>query len=349
MSRLRLLFCFILLSSMASAQSRSPMVQKAIGQVVASGVRMDGTLVPSGTTLFSPSMLKTEAQPAVIRLATGELLRLGANSSAAFQAAGNGEITVAVNSGTLTFKAASGSTVGAASPASFSFPQRRTGTPVAGLSTGVVAVLMQGAVKGALELIVNDASRLNPYARTMIRRRDGTIFEVHYLQSINGNRLILKTPLQYDFQPEDVILQGCECDQAVGAPADGIVGQLTAPAAKGQKTLTIETTGFFDPEAPTLIKRKDGSIQEVHGIKSISGNTLTLKDGLQFQYMPGDLLIQGCMVPPPLGGSPWNWSRAFLYGTMAGGGAGAIVYGSLEDPTREECSRCLELYGPKNP
>ncbi len=350
MSRLKLLFCVILLSSTAFAQSRSAIAQKAIGQVVAAGVRMDGVLVPSGTTLFSPSMLKTEARPAVVRLTTGELLQLGANSSAAFQTSGNGQITVAVNSGTLSYRVAGGSAATVASPASFSFPQRRTGAPVPDLSAGVVAVLMQKVDKGGLELIVNDATRLNPHARTMIRRRDGTLFEVHYLESINGNRLILKAPLGYDFQPEDVVLQGCECDEAVGAPSDGIVGRLIEPVAKGQKTLTIETIGFFDPEAPTLIKRKDGSIQEVHGIQSFSGNTLTLKGGLKFAFMPGDLIIQGCSVPPFLGALGWNWSRAFLYGTLAGGGgAGAIVYASLEDPTREECSKCLELYGPKNP
>jgi len=308
---------------------------------------MDGVLVPSGTTLFSPTMLKTAAQPGTVRLMTGDILQLGANSSAAFQRSGDGQITVAVNSGTLSFKVAGASATTVASPASFSFPQRRTGAPVPGGPTGVAAVLMQAVGKGGLELIVNDASRFNPSARTMIRRRDGTVFEVHYIQSINGNRITLKTPLDYEFQPEDVILQGCECDQAVGAPSNGVVGQLIQPAAKGDKKLTIETFGFFDPEAPTLIKRKDGSIQEVHGIQSISGNILTLKDGLKFAFMPGDLIMQGCMVPPLLGAAGWNWTRAFLYGTLAGGGAGAVTYASLEDPTREECSKCLELYGPK--
>lgn len=346
MFRLKLLFGLILLSSTVSAQSRTGVAPKAIGQVVASGVRMDGVLVPSGTTLFSPSLLKTNGQPGMVRLRTGEVLQLGANSSAAFQATTDGQITVAVNSGTLSFRVAGGSATTVGSPASFSFPQRRTGAPVPGTSNGVVAVLMQSVGPGGLELIVNDASRFNASARTMIRRRDGTTFEVHYIQSINGNKITLKAPLQYQFQPEDVVIQGCECDLAVGAPSDGIVGQLIAPAGKGDKTLQIETIGFFDPEAPTLIKRKDGSIQEVHGIESISGNILKLKQGLKFAFMPGDLIIQGCMVPPLLGGG-WNWTRAFLYGTMAGGGAGAVTYASLEDPTREECSRCLELYGPK--
>jgi len=350
MSRLKLLFCLILLSSTVLAQSRTAISQKAIGQVIASGIRMDGVVVPSGTTLFSPSLLKTAAQPGVVRLTTGDVLRLGANSSAAFQRSGSGEITVAVNSGTLSYRVASGSATTVASPASFSFPQRGTGLPVPDLSAGVVAVLMQAVNKGALELIVNDATRFNPSARTMIRRRDGTTFEVHYLQKIDGNRLILEAPLGYDFQPEDVVLQGCECDQAVGAPSDGIVGRLTQPAAKGQKTLTIETIGFFDPEAPTLIKRKDGSIQEVHAIGSFSGNTLILKKGLDFAFMPGDVLIQGCAVPPLLGGAGWNWTRAFLYGTLAGGGAGAITYASIEDLTWEDCSECFEKFGyPKKP
>jgi hypothetical protein len=349
MSRLKLLFCLILFSSITLAQSRSAVSQKAIGQVVASGVRMDGVVVPSGTALFSPTMLKTAAQPGIVRLTTGDILQLGANSSAAFQKSGKGEITVAVNSGTLSFRVEGGRPTTVASPASYSFPQRRTGVEVLEAPTGVSAVLMQQVLAGGTELIVNDASRFNPDARIMIRSRDGSTFEVHYVKSIVGNRIILDSPLGNGFQPEDIVLQGCECDQAVGAPADGIVGALTQPADKGDKTLTIQTMGFFDPQAPTLIKRKDGSIQEVHRIKSISGNTLTLEGGLKFAYMPGDMIIQGCLVPPlPAGG--WNWTRAFLYGTLAGGGAGAVTYASIEDLTWEDCSECFEKFGyPKRP
>jgi len=335
---------------MGFAQSRGPMLQKAIGQIVASGVRLDGVPVPSGTTLFSPSLLKTDARPAIVRLATGDVLQLGANSSAVFQTTGNGQIAVAVNTGTLSYRVQTGTTANAVSPASLSFPQRRTGTPVSGGSGGVSAVLMQPGTKGSFELIVNDASRFNAGARLMIRRRDGSIFEVHYIKEIKGNRIILKTPLGFDFSPEDVVLQGCECDQAVGAPSDGVVGHLTQAAGKGDKTLTIETIGFFDPEAPTLIKRKDGSIQEVHAIKSISGNTLVLEGGLKFDFMPGDLLIQGCLVPPLLPAAGWNWTRAFLYGTLAGGGAGAVTYASIEDLTWDDCSECFEKFGyPKKP
>ncbi len=206
---------------------------------------------------------------------------------------------------------------------------------------------MQQVGAGGNVIIVNDASRFNPDARIMIRSRDGSTFEVHYIKSIEGNRIILDSPLGNGFQPEDVVLQGCECDAALGAPSDGVVGIITEVVNRGDKTLTINTVGFFDPEASTLIKRKDGSIQEVHKIKSFSGNTVVLENGLKFDFMPGDLLIQGCLVPPLIGGAGWNWTRAFLYGTLAGGGAGAVTYASLEDPTREECSKCLELYGPK--
>jgi len=344
MSRLKLLFCLILLSTVSFVQSQVPVMQRAIGQVVASGVLMDGVVVPSGTTLFSPSLLKTDSRPAVVRLATGEVVQLGANSVARFESGKNGEIAVAVNSGTVSFRVPGGAATSVISPASLSFPQRRTGAAVPEGPSGVAAVLLQAAGKGTVELVVNDASRFNPYARTMIRRMDGTVFEVHYIRSIKGNRIILKTPLGYEFEPEDTVLQGCECDTAVGAPPDGIVAHLTQPANKGDKTLTIATLGFFDPEAPTLIKRRDGSIQEVHEIKSISGNMVVLKDGLKFAFMPGDLVIQGCHVPtfPPVG---WNWTRAFLYGTLAGGGAGAIVYSTIEELTWEDCSDCFEKFG----
>ncbi len=311
---------------------------KPIGQIIGSGATMDGVTVPAGTTLFSESQLRTGSAPAAIRLATGDLLQLNGKSAAYFQGLSNGQITVAVNSGTLSYRPVTGLSTTTASPASVSFPQRRTGTTIPAVSqqTGVVALLTARANPGEVQLLVNDTSRFNPEARTMIKTRDGQLHEVHYVKSMGKNQIILKTPLTYTFQPEDMVIQGCECDEAVGAPADGIVALLTAPIKKNEKSVTIQTLGMLDPEATTVIKRRDGSIQEVHHIAFSSGNTITFKEGLKYDFAPGDQLIQGCGVPPFLQFG-WPWKRALLAGLAP---SGTQTYISATEPEENPCSLC---------
>jgi len=321
-----------------------------IGQVVATGVKMDGIAVPSGATIFSPSLLRTGDKPAAVRLVTGELLHLSGNSAASFEKSKNGEITVALNSGTLSYNRATGMIATAASPASVSFPQRRTGAEIPAIAQqgGIMALLTQAAHRGDLILHVNDASRMDEEARLMVKTRDGKVHEVHYAKSIDKNKIVLKRPLEFDFQPEDMVFQGCECDEAVGAPGDGVVAILTKSLLKGQKSVTFNSLGFVDPEAKTLIKRRDGSIQEVHHIESLSGNTIVFEEKMKFDFQAGDVLIQGCNVPPFAAFGWWNWKKAFLLGALVGGGGVTPPLIIIQDePTREECSRCLELYGQR--
>ncbi len=321
----------------AGEEGRNPSF-KPIGQVVGGSAVMDGIPVPAGTTLFSDSLLRTGPQPASIRLNTGDLLQLNGNSAAYFQSLANGQIQVAVNSGTLSYRPITGQPTTTVSPAAVSFPQRRTGKVIPAVSqqAGVVALLTARAGPGEVRLLVNDTSRFNPEARTMIKTRDGQIHEVHYLRSVGKNEIILKTPLIYTFQPEDMVIQGCECDDAVGAPADGIVALLTAPIKKGEKSVTINTLAMVDPEATTLVKRRDGSIQEVHHVESFSGNVLTFKEGMKYEFLAGDQLIQGCSVPPFMG-LGWPWKRAVLAGLAPGG---TTTYVTATNPEENPCSLC---------
>lgn len=330
--------------TLATFSQAAPPVRATVGQVIGRSASLDGTPVTSGTTLFNESMLNTGAEPAAIRLVTGDLVELGAHSSAVFASQAPGRVEVTVKSGTLSYQGGSAKALTAAAPASLGFPQRRSGAavPEASRHSGVVAVLVAKAEAGGRELVVNDMSRLNPEARTMIRTRDGRIFEVHYLKKVKGQMLVLTKPLQHGFAPEDMVIQGCECDEALGAPGNGVVAVLTRPAPKGEKVLAVTTRAFIDPEAPTLVKRKDGSIQEVHRIDSVAGNSVALKDKLRFPFEPDDILVQGCHVPPIFVVAP-VWTP-FLKGLAAGGAAGGTTLVVVET-IRDDCSDCLEKYG----
>jgi SpoU rRNA methylase family enzyme len=350
MSKYRFLSLVLLGGFFCVVQAASKGEPSAIGQVVAGGVRMDGIAAPSGTTIFSPSSLRTGAEPASVRLVTGELLHLGGNSTALFESVGAGQVRVEVDAGTLSYNQATGIMSTAASPASVSFPQRRTGSEVPTLDPpeGVQVVLTQPAHKGDTVLFVSDASRLNPDARLMVRTQDGQVHELHYIKSIDGNRIILTKPLEFDFSVNDIVLQGCQCDVVAGAPADGVVALLTQPALKGERTLSFNAIGMIDPDGTIMVKRRDGSIQEIHHIESISGNTITFKEKLKFPFQPGDVLIQGCHVPPYMALGWWTWKRAFLIGSLAGGGGVAPPIIIIDqNPSREECSKCMELYGAR--
>src|SRR5512133_2000912 len=101
MGRLNLLLVILLVGSVCLAGSPGAgTLNKPIGQVVAAGgLRMDGVTVPSGTTLFSRTVLATADDSATIRLSTGELLQLGGHSKAYFDSTPPGAVHVAVNAG----------------------------------------------------------------------------------------------------------------------------------------------------------------------------------------------------------------------------------------------------------
>lgn len=72
-----------------------------LGQTALNASKVDGALVPAGTTLLSPSTLETGADPVAVHLATGQTLNLGPNSSARLAATPEGRITLAARSGAV--------------------------------------------------------------------------------------------------------------------------------------------------------------------------------------------------------------------------------------------------------
>ena len=73
-----------------------------IGQTGSMPLMVDGTLVPSGTTLFSPSVLETGSQPTWVFLARGKILRLAKDTRAYLGTTSpNGELEIVVESGAV--------------------------------------------------------------------------------------------------------------------------------------------------------------------------------------------------------------------------------------------------------
>lgn len=82
-----------------------------VGQVATNDVRLDGALVPAGTTLFSGSVVATSDTTAVVHLANGRSVALDRNSQATFADAGEGDVRIAVDEGRASFQGTSGQPV----------------------------------------------------------------------------------------------------------------------------------------------------------------------------------------------------------------------------------------------
>lgn len=79
-----------------------------LGQTALNSARVDGALVPAGTTVLSPSTVETGAFPAAIHLTTGQTLNLSSNSSASLTTVPDGRISLTAESGTVEIGAESG-------------------------------------------------------------------------------------------------------------------------------------------------------------------------------------------------------------------------------------------------
>ena len=88
----------VLLSTLLVA---APMMADVLGQVALNEVRIDGSLVPTGTTVLSPSLLETGSHPTTVHLSTGQTLSLGPTSSARLSGVEGGRISVAAETGNV--------------------------------------------------------------------------------------------------------------------------------------------------------------------------------------------------------------------------------------------------------
>ena len=204
-----------------------------LGQVISSDMTMDGLSVPSGTTLLDKTLLQTGSYPAAVHLGSGPVLELGESSSAYFERLPSGEVQVSVETGSLSFVEA-GEVVTLSADGEVTIPQQK-GKPVAAQEQGVVAVLVENAATGIFTLQVDDVSRIDPSQPILVKSRDSETQEVHYIASIQGTTITLRTGLTSSFQAQDLIIQGDRA--AAAAAAAGAPG--APPAAKRLSTAAL--------------------------------------------------------------------------------------------------------------
>jgi len=302
-----------------------------IGQMASSYAFVDGVSAPQGTTLFPDSLVTTKEKAATVHLKNGAIVEVAANSSAFFDLKAPEQIQVAVRSGSVRYGTQPGNFATAVSPTRVVLAQQ-SGQMILS-NTGVVAVLLEIAPAGTLVLWVNDTDDLDREGRLLIKSRDGSKYEVHYITKVQGNRIYLNTPLNHSYSPEDLLIQGCECDRAMGQREAGLVGTLNEEVGANQSVLKYTPVVPLDPKGKLMVKRVDGSIKEVHEIKAYNGtDTITLDGKLKHAFEPGDMLIQGCHIAPIFGAFPWA--------TLLNGGLGGYVTTVVVTTVVEECEPC---------
>lgn len=79
----------------------------AVGQTATAGAKVDGVLVPSGTTLLSPARVETGASPAVVHLSNGRVLAFSEETDAMVESVG-GDVRLDVRSGNVVYTDDSG-------------------------------------------------------------------------------------------------------------------------------------------------------------------------------------------------------------------------------------------------
>ncbi len=76
----------------------------SVGQTATSGTSVDGIEVPSGTTLLSPAVVETGAEPAVIHLTDGRVLMFDREATAIVEGTATDNIKVTVQSGRVAYE-----------------------------------------------------------------------------------------------------------------------------------------------------------------------------------------------------------------------------------------------------
>ncbi len=265
--------------SMSQVPLASPESSPVLGQVLSNTFSLDGLSLPSGSTLLTDTLLKTTTSPAVVHLSEGQTIELARNSSAYFERTEAGQIRVVVRSGLLAYRTESGEIFTVPVGGELVFSQTQ-GPAVSTLARGVVAVLVERANQGQTLLQVNDTQRINLQDSILIRSDDGKPqeMEVHYIESVEQSgqehRVVVSAPLGKTFNPQSLIVQGDEVEQAIaaGAVVVGIalagvgLGDLLVPVGVGTAIIGAGAgggaTSFAQPPLTTNEVLVNGSPSE---------------------------------------------------------------------------------------
>lgn len=143
-----LVACLLLSLGSASAARGNTV----LGQTSSMDVIVDGSRVPSGTTLLSPSVLETRSQPARVLLAQGQVLGLEKETRVHLETTPWGDVEVVVDGGAVAAQNAAGDVVTAFANQRLVFVQAAaqtaqgggSGSPPPVVATGGCSVNAQG-------------------------------------------------------------------------------------------------------------------------------------------------------------------------------------------------------------
>jgi len=189
--------CFISFFVLSYSFAAGPV--PILGQVVASTVYVDGLSMPSGTTVLNKTVVNTIDNPATIHLNNGQILKINRNSSAYLEGADAGQVTVAVRSGTVSYRDSDKGLMTALPDSVIAFGGEITSSVNTDSESGLKMVLIEKAEAGQRIIKLNDTAGLKPNQNIMLQSLDGKILEVKAQDSIEGNSVMLTAALHNSY------------------------------------------------------------------------------------------------------------------------------------------------------
>ena len=125
---------------------------------------------------------------------------------------------------------------------------------------------------------------------------------------------------------EQVLYFAQEGDAPQPAPPDrDVVAVLDAPAQAGSNSITVNDASRIDASQPILLRRQNGEAGEVHYIRSIEGNVITLTAPLRVAFPPQSPVLQGETTRRVLAEAGGGQAPAGISGPAAKSRAGTIA------------------------
>lgn len=161
---------------------------EVLGQVASSGLRVEGVSAPSGTTLISPILLATDAEPGLVYLSNGRTLAIGPHTEVSLASVSGPQpglvdtvdrldeldqvqpidrVKVAVHRGLVAYRGDDGEIVSVGRADAVYLDQEQVigeGRRIAGL----VAVLTATAAAGDSALRVDSTDRVDPDRKSVV-------------------------------------------------------------------------------------------------------------------------------------------------------------------------------------
>lgn len=235
--------CFISFFVLSYSLAAGPV--PILGQVVASSVYVDGLSMPSGTTVLNKTVVNTIDNPATIHLNNGQILKINRNSSAYLEGANEGQVRVAVRSGTVSYRDSDKGLMTALPDSVIAFGGEITSVNTDSES-GLKMVLVEKAEAGQRIIKLNDTAGLKPNQNIMLQSLDGKVLEVKAQDSIEGNKVMLTAALHNSYGVNSPVTASAipAAPQAAGISQGAKVGILLGiVVAAGAAVAIAKNTG----------------------------------------------------------------------------------------------------------